>query len=274
MNETNNKEKEPEELEVQKDLEGAEKEKIITDNKNDNQNGATAEKLEDIEDIEETEDNEKIIEESGEDIRRAPEENSEVQLQDEGEGEEIHEEDQSEEVSEEQQLRDFHKNQIEAALYASGRALSVEEIALKLDIDKKEVEELINELAFDYLERSTALIIAQTGEKYQMQIKHEFTDSISEFAEGGAIKEKYLRTLTVIALKQPILKSLLVKLRGTGAYQHVKYLEKQGLIDSVKKGRTSELTTTDKYAEMFGLPKDKAQMKRVLVAQLGVEEET
>ncbi|MFO8019277.1 MAG: SMC-Scp complex subunit ScpB [Promethearchaeia archaeon] len=184
------------------------------------------------------------------------------------------EEEISEEKSEEQQLREFHKNQVEAALYASGRALSIEEISLKLDIGKKEVEELINELAFDYLERSTALIIAQTGDKYQMQIKHEYTDSISDFAEGGAIKEKYLRTLTVIALKQPILKKLLVKLRGTGAYQHVKYLVKQGLVDSVKKGRTSELTTTDKYAEMFGLPKNKSRMKETLIAQLGVEEDS
>ncbi|MGV9172372.1 MAG: SMC-Scp complex subunit ScpB [Promethearchaeia archaeon] len=208
--------------------------------------------------------------------QQSPEENAEVAQNEQTTEEEIEqelEEEISEEKSEEQQLREFHKNQVEAALYASGRALSVEEISLKLDIGKEEVEELINELAFDYLDRSTALIIAQTGEKYQMQIKHEYTDSISDFAEGGAIKEKYLRTLTVIALKQPILKSLLVKLRGTGAYQHVKYLEKQGLIDSVKKGRTSELTTTDKYAEMFGLPKDISRMKETLIAQLGVEEE-
>jgi segregation and condensation protein B len=104
-----------------------------------------------------------------------------------------------------------------------------------------------------------------------MQIKPEYTEKVSKFAQGGAIAEKYLRTLTVIALKQPIMKSLLVKLRGSGAYEHVKYLLENGLISGVKKGRSSELTTTDQYAEMFGLPRDREQMKRVMIAQLGVE---
>jgi len=172
----------------------------------------------------------------------------------------------------ERQVREYHKCLIEAALYASGKPLTIEILSTKLDIGKREIEELINELAFDYLDRSTALVIANVGDRYQMQIKPEYTENVSKFAEGGAIAEKYLRTLTVIALKQPILKSLLVKLRGSGAYEHVKYLEDEGLIEGKKKGRSSELTTTDKYAEMFGLPRDKQEMKRVMVAQLGLDE--
>jgi len=105
-----------------------------------------------------------------------------------------------------------------------------------------------------------------------MQIKPEFTEKASKFAEGGAIAEKYLRTLTVIALKQPILKSLIIKLRGTGAYEHIKYLLENDFINAVKKGRSQELTTTDKYAEMFGLPKNIEEMKRIMIAQLGLEE--
>jgi len=172
------------------------------------------------------------------------------------------------------QIRDFHRNQIEAALYVAGKPLSIEILSTKLEIGKKEVEELINELAFDYLDRSTALVIAQIGERYQMQIKSEYTEKVLKFAEGGAIAERYLRTLTIIALKQPIMKSLVIKLRGSGAYEHVKYLIENGLIEGVKKGRSQELTTSDKYAEMFGLPKDRLDMKRMMVAQLGLEEES
>ncbi|MFX1573078.1 MAG: SMC-Scp complex subunit ScpB [Promethearchaeota archaeon] len=179
-----------------------------------------------------------------------------------------------EEVSLEVQLREFHRNLIEASLYAAGRPLSIEEISNKLEISKKEVEELINLVAFDYMERSTALVIAQIGDRYQMQIKPEYTEKVSKFAKGGAIAERYLRTLTIIALKQPILKSTVVKLRGSGAYEHVKYLIDNGFIDAVKKGRTHELTTTDKYSDMFGLPKDKIELKRVMIKQLGVEEVT
>ena len=178
----------------------------------------------------------------------------------------------AEEPSLEVQLRDFHRNLIEASLYAAGRPLTIEELSNRLEFPKKEVDELLNELAFDYLERSTALVIAQIGDRYQMQIKPEYIEKVSKFAKGGAIAERYLRTLTIIALKQPILKSTVIKLRGSGAYEHVKYLIDNGFIDAVKKGRSQELTTTDRYADMFGLPKDKYQLKQVMITQLGVEE--
>ncbi len=172
------------------------------------------------------------------------------------------------------QLKVLRRNLIEGALYAGGRPLDVEELSTKLEIPKKEVEELVRVVAFDYLEREGALIVAQIGEKYQMQLRPELTETVSKFAKGGAIAERYLRTLTVIALKQPILKSTVVKLRGSGAYEHVKYLLDNDLISAVKKGRSAELTTTDKYADMFGLPKNKEELKRMMISQLGVGEDT
>lgn len=172
----------------------------------------------------------------------------------------------------EKDLRTIQKNLIEGALYAAGSPLDIEEIATKLELSKKLVEELIKEVAYEYLERSSALIIAQVGERFQMQLRPEYTETVSKFAKGGAIAEKYLRTLTIIALKQPILKSTVIKLRGTGAYEHVKYLLDNELISAEKKGRSHELTTTDKYADMFGLPKNREELKRTMVSQLGLDE--
>ncbi len=188
------------------------------------------------------------------------------------------ENDVSEELEESEELEDalkiYKKNLIEAALYASGEALSIEMLSAKLDIPKDEVDELVHDLQEIYEERSSSLIVAKIGDKFQMRIKSEYMEIVSQFAEGGGMAEKYLRTLTIIALKQPLLKSTLVKIRGTGAYEHVKYLEENFLVDSVKKGRTSELTTTDKFAEMFGLPKNVQEMKKIMVDQgLGLPEE-
>jgi segregation and condensation protein B len=171
------------------------------------------------------------------------------------------------------ELKYYNRNLIEGALYASDKPLTIEEIAMKLELPKKEVEELLNELIDIYEKRLTSLAIIKIGIKYQMQIKPEYSEKLYQFAQGGAIAEKYLRTLTIIALKQPILKSKLVKVRGSGAYEHVKYLKENGLIDAVKKGRTSELTTTEKYAEMFGLPKNIEEMKRAMITQLGIQPE-
>jgi segregation and condensation protein B len=176
-------------------------------------------------------------------------------------------------LDEEKEVRMIQKNLIEGALYAAGSPLDIEEIGTKLEISKKLVEELITELAYEYLNRESALIIAQVGERYQMQLRPEYTETISKFTKGGAIAEKYLRTLTIIALKQPILKSTVVKIRGTGAYEHVKYLLDNELIIAEKKGRSHELMTTVKYADMFGLPKNREELKRMMISQLGLDEE-
>jgi len=178
----------------------------------------------------------------------------------------------TEEEDTQKDIRTIQKNLIEGALYAAGSPLDIEEIATKLELSKKLVEELITELAYEYLDRSSALVIAQVGERYQMQLRPEYTESVSKFTKGGAIADKYLRTLTIIALKQPILKSTVIKLRGTGAYEHVKYLLDNELITAEKKGRSSELMTTEKYADMFGLPKNREELKRTMISQLGLDE--
>jgi len=171
------------------------------------------------------------------------------------------------------EIRDIYRNLIEGSLYAAGKPLDIEELATKLEIPKKEVEELVNELAYDYLERTSALIINQVGEKFQMALRSEYVEKVSKFAKGGGIAERYLRTLTIIALKQPILKSTVIKLRGSGAYEHVKYLIDNDLISAVKKGRSQELSTTDKYSDMFGLPKNKQELKKMMITQLGIGED-
>jgi segregation and condensation protein B len=235
----------------------------------------------DFEDLEDsaTESDEDLTEEGREEAEELELEEDEVEKDLEGEEGETESEEgeigdaEAKKPPTEEDIRQISKNLIEGALYASGSPLDIEELSTKLEMPKKITEELVNELAFEYLERDSALIIAQVGEKWQMQLKPEYTEQVSKFAKGGGIAEKYLRTLTVIALKQPILKSLLVKLRGSGAYEHVKYLIDNDLISAVKKGRTHELTTTDKYSEMFGLPKEMAELKRVMISQLGVEPE-
>ncbi len=162
--------------------------------------------------------------------------------------------------SAEQYKKDFSKNQIEAVLFVSGQAVSAEEISVKLNVGKKVVEEMLDKLAMEYLERSTALEIAKVADKYILQLKPEFTSHVKSFATGGLIREAVMRTLTIIAAKQPILQSDLSKIRSA-AGEHLKELTEMGLVKAVPKGRSKDLTTTDKFADMFGLSRDVNQMK-------------
>jgi len=62
-----------------------------------------------------------------------------------------------------------------------------------------------------------------------------------------------IRTLAIIAYKQPIRQCDLVVIRGNKSYDHVKELEKRGMINAAKQGRTKVLTTTRAFADYFGL---------------------
>jgi len=170
--------------------------------------------------------------------------------------------------------KSFTKAQIEAALFVSDKPVSVEDLSIKLEIRKTLVTEMIKDLIMDYMDRTTSLEIVQVGDDaYTMQIRPEYTSKVKKFATGGLIPEGAMRTLTIIALKQPITKSLLVKLRGSGAYEHVKELEDRGLVKSERAGRTQNVTTTDQFADMFGLSREVKKLQLQLKAQLGVKEE-
>jgi segregation and condensation protein B len=73
--------------------------------------------------------------------------------------------------------------------------------------------------------------------------------------ESGESRAK-LKTLSLIAYKQPILQSVVIKYRGTGAYQHIKELEADGIIERQPKERTYLVKTTQKFAEFYGLKSD------------------
>ncbi len=194
----------------------------------------------------------------------------------EGEGnDEISEEDELSTEEVESSAEDEHskkKNIVEGALFVAGRPVSVEELNIKTEIKKREISEFLNELAMEYLMRSTALEIVQIQDKYSLQIKPEFTPNVKKFASGGLIPDKHLKTLTIIALKQPILKSTLVKIRGSGAYDHVKFLLDRGFIELFKKGRSHEIITTEQFADTFGLSRDIQTLKKQMITQLGINE--
>lgn len=171
------------------------------------------------------------------------------------------------EKSPEEYKRDFTKNQLEAVLFVAGQALSAEEIAMKLGMSKKVAEDLLDTLAMEYLDRSTSLEIAKIAEKYILQLKPEFTSSVKSFASGGLIREAVMRTLTIIAAKQPILQSDLSKIRSA-AGEHLKEMLDMGLVRATPKGRSRELTTTDKFADMFGFSRDVAKMKEQIKVYL------
>ena len=145
-----------------------------------------------------------------------------------------------------------HKSVLEAALFAAGRILTIRELSELLDISEEQVRILADELAQEYSNRDGGIEIMGFGEGYSMQVRPDLTQKVVTIAPKE-LEAPLVRTLAVIAYKQPIKQSDLAAIRGNKCYAHIKELEHMGLISSVKDGHTKILTTTKAFADYFGL---------------------
>lgn len=143
------------------------------------------------------------------------------------------------------------KARIEAVLFVTGRAVELKEIATILEADEQEVEDAMLSLIVDYSSREGALEIDDEN-GYIIQVKDEYMDIVEKLCPVD-ISNAVLKTLTVIALKEPIRQAELKELRGSTAYDHVAELVEKGLISRKKdkNGRSFNLKTTPKFAEYF-----------------------
>lgn len=147
------------------------------------------------------------------------------------------------------------KSRIEAVLFVTAKALSLEEIATYLDEEPEVIEEAILELIMDYASRDGALEI-DDEDGYILQVKSDYSDIVEKICPID-MSAATLRTLLVIAIKGPIRQTELVKLRSN-AYEHVAELVDMGLVSKHKdkNGRSINLKTTPKFNEYFKLKGD------------------
>lgn len=164
------------------------------------------------------------------------------------------------------------KSRIEAVLFTTAKALKLKEIAEILGSEVEETEEALLELIMDYSSRDGALEI-DDEDGYILQVKMEHMDIVEKLCPVE-LKPAVLKTLTVIALKEPIRQSYLKELRGATAYDHVPELVEKGLIskNKDKNGRSYNLRTTAKFAEYFKLKGDAKALAKFLEIEKGVKD--
>ncbi|NJE54720.1 SMC-Scp complex subunit ScpB [Thermococcus sp. 21S9] len=163
---------------------------------------------------------------------------------------------------------------VEAALFVSGRPLSVKELSKALGIKSLDyLEKLIELIAAEYAERKSAIeVVKVLGDKYVMQVKQEYSQRVIHLMPRPDLRTGELKTLALIAYLQPIEQSKIIKLRGSQAYEHIRKLTEMGLIYAEPYERTKLLGTTQKFAELYGFPENdpaiiKEAFKKVVHAE-------
>lgn len=144
------------------------------------------------------------------------------------------------------------KNKVEAVLFITGRAMSLEEIAQFCNIGSVgSLKDAMHELMKEYQNRPGGLEILCEDGKYRLNIKRQYNHLSTKLLSGAELDAPTQATLALIAYKQPILQSDIIKMRGNTAYDHVHHLKEIEFIASEKHGRTRSLKLAPKFFEYF-----------------------
>jgi len=151
------------------------------------------------------------------------------------------------------------KHKVEAVLFAVGKEISVERLASLCSLQEIEIKPIMEQLVKEYAERDSPYHIVERDNGWKLTVKDAFVPLVSNIVTSTELDRPLMETLAVVAWKYPIIQSDLIKLRGSGAYEHMKLLEEQGFIAKEKFGRTFKIKLTQKFFEYFDLPSEEAK---------------
>lgn len=151
------------------------------------------------------------------------------------------------------------EKRVEAILFAVGKEITSERIASLCSLTVEEVNRIVVQLQADYSQRDHSLHLVKKENGWKLTVRDQFVPLVSSLVGSTEIDSAMMATLAVIAWKYPIMQSDVIKLRGSGAYDHMRALESQGYIEKEKFGRTFKLKLTKKFFEYFDLPSAEAK---------------
>jgi segregation and condensation protein B len=145
---------------------------------------------------------------------------------------------------------------VEAVLFVTGRAMSVDELAEASGIASKGyVEGLVKKLMEKYSGSDNALAVVSIGGKYLLTLKEPYASKVNSLAGTPEISKAALKILAYISRKEPILQSDIVKAFGTSVYEQMKELKEKDFVKAETYGRTKRVTPTQKFHEYFNVQK-------------------
>lgn len=144
---------------------------------------------------------------------------------------------------------------LEAALFMANKPLSLQELKKIIKADESAVKLLLEELKISCSREDRGLFLLEISQGYQLKVKPEFAGSVRHLTPYQDLGRGLLRVLALVAYKQPITQSEIVKVIGNRTYEYVRALVERGLVNTVKHGRTKALIATKEFAEYFGLEK-------------------
>ena len=139
---------------------------------------------------------------------------------------------------------------VEAALFIAGKFMSIPELVALTDVNPLLLKKILADLQDKH--KDSGIQIVHQQDLWKMDVGSEFTYLVNKLATGSSeFSKAEQETLAIIAYKQPMKQSILIKIRGNKAYDHIKKFLAMGLLVKKKMGHTSELTLSETFHEYF-----------------------
>ena len=141
---------------------------------------------------------------------------------------------------------------LEALFFVSGKFLNMQELIAFTDLNPIILHDLIDRLKDKYSKEDSAIEIIEKNNMWKMDVRQEYSHIINKVAGGRSeFTKAEQETLAIIAFKQPIKQSVIIKIRGNKGYDHIKKFTELGLIKKKKAGHTHELNLSDDFYDYF-----------------------
>jgi len=161
---------------------------------------------------------------------------------------------QHQEEKEQEKQDNESMKKVEAALFVAGRWLSLQELVTLTDLNPITIKELLKELEMQYLKNHGAIEIIEKENLWKMDVKLEYLNMTNRLVAGNSeFTKAEQETLAVIAYKQPVKQSIVIKIRGNKAYDHVKKFIQLGLLKAKRLGHTRELNLSEEFYNYFNI---------------------
>ncbi len=152
------------------------------------------------------------------------------------------------------------KQEIEVILFWRNQPVSLNSLSESLHSNPSEVKKALMDLIREYELREGGLQINFRDNGYALEPKEEFMHLAENFVPID-LKIGALRTLAVIALKEPVKQTDIIEVRGSGAYEHIKELAENGWIKKQQIGQSFLLSTSNAFKKHFRLSESGDELK-------------
>ena len=149
---------------------------------------------------------------------------------------------------------------IEAILFTMGESVEIDKIAVALDLKKKDVVNIVNQMKEKLESEDRGIRIIELENSYQFCTKPEMYDCLIKIAKQPrrqVLTEVLMETLSIVAYKQPITKGEIERIRGVKCDHAVNKLVEYDLIEEVGRldvpGRPILFGTTEEFLRRFGV---------------------